>query len=38
MQIFYAPDIRGDKYTLDEKESKHSVRVLRMKRGTGKAD
>ena len=33
MQIFYAPDITGDKYTLDEKESKHSVRVLRMKKG-----
>jgi 16S rRNA (uracil1498-N3)-methyltransferase len=33
MQIFYAPDIRSDKYTLDEKESKHSVRVLRMKKG-----
>lgn len=33
MQIFYAPDIKGDIYTLDEKESKHSVRVLRMKKG-----
>ncbi len=33
MQIFYAPDIIGDRYTLDEKESKHSVRVLRMKKG-----
>jgi 16S rRNA (uracil1498-N3)-methyltransferase len=33
MQIFYAPDITGDSYTLDEKESRHSVRVLRMKKG-----
>jgi 16S rRNA (uracil1498-N3)-methyltransferase len=35
MQIFYAPDITGDTYTLDEKESKHCIRVLRMIRGTG---
>ncbi len=34
MQIFYAPDINSDYYTLDEKESKHSIRVLRMKKGT----
>jgi 16S rRNA (uracil1498-N3)-methyltransferase len=34
MQIFYAPDIIGDTYTLDENESKHSVRVLRMVKGT----
>jgi 16S rRNA (uracil1498-N3)-methyltransferase len=33
MQIFYAPDINGDTYTLDGKESKHLIRVLRMKRG-----
>jgi 16S rRNA (uracil1498-N3)-methyltransferase len=33
MQVFYAPDITGDSYTLDENESKHSIRVLRMKRG-----
>ena len=33
MQIFYAPDISGDNYTLDEKESKHLIKVLRMKRG-----
>ena len=33
MQIFYAPDIDGDSYVLDEKESKHSIRVLRMKKG-----
>jgi 16S rRNA (uracil1498-N3)-methyltransferase len=34
MQIFYAPDISNDFYTLDEKESKHCIRVLRMTKGT----
>jgi len=34
MQVFYAPDIIGDTYTLDEKESKHIVKVLRMAKGT----
>jgi 16S rRNA (uracil1498-N3)-methyltransferase len=34
MQIFYAPDISGNAYTLDEKESGHCIRVLRMKSGT----
>ncbi|HUX58076.1 MAG TPA: 16S rRNA (uracil(1498)-N(3))-methyltransferase [Bacteroidales bacterium] len=34
MQIFYAPDIAGDTYTLDENESKHIIRVLRMKKGS----
>ncbi|MFH0842801.1 MAG: 16S rRNA (uracil(1498)-N(3))-methyltransferase [Bacteroidota bacterium] len=33
MQVFYAPDISGKSYALDENESKHIVRVLRMKRG-----
>jgi len=33
MQIFYAPDINGDSYILDERESKHTVRVLRMREG-----
>jgi 16S rRNA (uracil1498-N3)-methyltransferase len=33
MQVFYAPDIAADLYTLDERESKHVVRVLRMKKG-----
>jgi 16S rRNA (uracil1498-N3)-methyltransferase len=33
MQIFYAPDINGETYTLDEKESKHLIRVLRMTKG-----
>ena len=34
MQIFYAPDISGNEYTLDERESKHCIRVLRMTTGT----
>jgi 16S rRNA (uracil1498-N3)-methyltransferase len=34
MQIFYAPGITGNSYILDEKESKHCVRVLRMGKGT----
>jgi 16S rRNA (uracil1498-N3)-methyltransferase len=34
MQIFYAPGITGDHWTLDSKESKHCIRVLRMKKGT----
>jgi 16S rRNA (uracil1498-N3)-methyltransferase len=33
MQIFYAPDITGDSYTLDERESRHIIRVLRMQVG-----
>jgi len=33
MQVFYAPDISGRSYALDENESKHIVRVLRMKIG-----
>lgn len=34
MQVFYAPDIEGNQYTLDRNESKHTVKVLRMKTGT----
>jgi 16S rRNA (uracil1498-N3)-methyltransferase len=34
MQIFYAPDINGNSYTLDENESKHLIRVLRMTKGS----
>jgi 16S rRNA (uracil1498-N3)-methyltransferase len=34
MQIFFAPDITDDTYTLDEKESKHCIRVLRMTTGS----
>lgn len=30
MNIFYTPDIEGNTYTLNEEESKHCVRVLRM--------
>jgi 16S rRNA (uracil1498-N3)-methyltransferase len=33
MQIFYAPSIKGDLYTLDETESKHSIKVLRLSKG-----
>lgn len=33
MQVFYAPDLQGDFYTLGEEESKHIIRVLRMKIG-----
>lgn len=34
MQVFYAPHISGDTHILDEKESRHIIRVLRMKKGT----
>ena len=34
MQIFYAPDIDGNEYILDETESRHCIRVLRMTSGT----
>jgi 16S rRNA (uracil1498-N3)-methyltransferase len=33
MQLFYAPDLSGDHYTLSEQESKHCIRVLRMQTG-----
>jgi 16S rRNA (uracil1498-N3)-methyltransferase len=33
MQVFYAPDVSGDNHILDEKESRHIIRVLRMKKG-----
>lgn len=33
MQIFYAPDISGNTYTLNEEESKHCIRVLRLDSG-----
>ena len=32
MQIFYAPGIDGKSYVLDPKESRHCIRVLRMKK------
>lgn len=33
MQIFYAPNIDGSIYTLNEEESKHCIRVLRLTKG-----
>lgn len=33
MQLFYTPDLSGDRYTLSEEESKHCVRVLRLSEG-----
>jgi 16S rRNA (uracil1498-N3)-methyltransferase len=34
MQIFYAPGITGNSWVLDEKESRHCIRVLRMTEGS----
>jgi 16S rRNA (uracil1498-N3)-methyltransferase len=33
MHLFYTPDISGETYTLTEEESKHAVKVLRLKTG-----
>jgi 16S rRNA (uracil1498-N3)-methyltransferase len=33
MQIFYVPDIKGNTCVMDENESRHSIRVLRMVKG-----
>uniref|UniRef100_UPI0040563610 16S rRNA (uracil(1498)-N(3))-methyltransferase n=1 Tax=Alistipes sp. TaxID=1872444 RepID=UPI0040563610 len=33
MQLFFAPDFTPPRYTLSEEESKHAVRVLRLKEG-----
>jgi 16S rRNA (uracil1498-N3)-methyltransferase len=33
MHIFYTPELSGNIYTLDETESKHCVRVLRLEKG-----
>ncbi len=33
MHIFYTPDIESDQYTLSTEESKHAVRVLRVRSG-----
>ncbi len=33
MHLFYTPDIAGNTYTLNEEESKHCTRVLRMTEG-----
>lgn len=34
MHLFYVPDLTGNEILLDETESKHAVRVLRLKRGS----
>ena len=33
MNIFYIPDIQGDQVELDDQESRHAIRVLRLKAG-----
>lgn len=33
MQLFYAPELRGDHHTLNEQESKHVIKVLRKRSG-----
>ncbi len=33
MHIFYTPELSGNSYTLDETESKHCIRVLRLQKG-----
>ncbi len=33
MQLFYAPNINSSTYTLNEEESKHCIRVLRLSKG-----
>jgi len=33
MHLFYTPDINSEIYTLEEQESKHCIRVLRLKTG-----
>ncbi len=33
MHLFYTPDIKGEEYTLNEEESKHCLRVLRLEVG-----
>lgn len=35
MHLFYHPHIQGDVIELDEQESKHAIRVLRLSRGDG---
>lgn len=34
MQVFFAPGITGNTWELDENESRHIIKVLRMKKGT----
>lgn len=33
MQLFYAPDIKGNEYVLNEEDSRHCVKVLRLRAG-----
>ena len=33
MQLFYVPNISGSEIILDETESKHAIRVLRLQKG-----
>ena len=33
MHLFYTPEITGDTHILEEQESKHAIRVLRLKAG-----
>ena len=33
MQLFYAPDIKGDRFVLSTEDSRHCVKVLRLKEG-----
>ncbi|HEY0772232.1 MAG TPA: RsmE family RNA methyltransferase, partial [Sphingobacteriaceae bacterium] len=33
MQIFYTPDIKDDLYILNEEESRHCIKVLRLSKG-----
>ena len=33
MHLFYTPDIKTATYQLDEEESKHCIKVLRLKNG-----
>ncbi|MES3016332.1 MAG: 16S rRNA (uracil(1498)-N(3))-methyltransferase [Bacteroidota bacterium] len=34
MHIFYTPDLKSDIYTLNEEESKHCIKVLRLQKGS----
>ena len=34
MHIFYTPDVVSDTYNLNEEESKHCIKVLRLQQGT----
>ena len=33
MQLFFAPELHGDQHTLNEQESKHCIKVLRLRTG-----